>query len=57
MVKAEETRRIKARNLRYKKPIAKDLNLDAINVALWDIAEECYNVQYYVDSDECTGRR
>ncbi len=54
MVKAEETRRIKARNLRYKKPIAKDLNLDAINVALWGIAEECYNVQYYVDSDEDT---
>lgn len=27
---AEETKRIKAKNLRYKKPIAKDLNLASI---------------------------
>ncbi len=30
MIDAEETRRQKARNLRYKKPIVRDLNLDAI---------------------------
>lgn len=51
---AEETKRIKARNLRYKKPIAKDLNLDFIREALDDISYECYEVQYYVDGDEET---
>lgn len=51
---AEETKRIKARNLRYKKPIAKDLNLDSIKEALDDISCECYEVQYYVDGDEET---
>ena len=54
MANAEETRRYKARNLRYKKPIAKDLNLDGIKEALWDISEACYDVQYYVDGDEET---
>lgn len=54
MTNAEETKRDKARNLRYKKPIAKDLNLESIKEALWDISEACYDVQYYVDGDEET---
>ena len=37
MIDAEETRRQKARNLRYKKPIVRDLNLD-------DITEERSNM-------------
>lgn len=53
-IDAEETKRIKARNLRYKKPIAKDLNLDAIKEALWDISEACNDVQYYIDCDDDT---
>lgn len=54
MIKAEETRKEKARNLRYKKPIAKKLNLDVIKEALWDISEACYDVQYYVDRNDDT---
>lgn len=51
MAGAEETRRIKAMNLRYKKPVAAGLNLDSIRDSLWDISEACADVQYYVDCD------
>ncbi len=51
---AKETRRIKAMNLRYKKPIAEGLNLDDIRNTLWDISEACGDVQYYVDGDDET---
>ena len=37
MVDAEETKRFKAKQLRYKKPIVMGLNLDAITQDLWDI--------------------
>lgn len=49
---AEETRRLKAKNLRYKKPIAKNLNLDSIQEQLWDIQEECEEVRWYCDDEE-----
>lgn len=49
-----EIKRIKAKNLRYKKPIAKDLNLASIQEALWTILEECADVQYYVDGEDDT---
>lgn len=48
----EETKRRKAENLRYKKPIVRDLNIDAINEDLWDIQEECENVRWYTDSED-----
>lgn len=51
---AEETKRQKARKLRYKRPIVKDLNLMAIRGRLWDIQEECENVHWYFDTDEDT---
>ena len=54
MTNAEETRRIKAMNLRYKKPIANGLNLDDIKNSLWDISEACGDVQYYIDGDDET---
>ena len=54
MTNPKETRRIKAMNLRYKKPIAKGLNLDDIRNSLWDISEACGEVQYYVDCDDET---
>lgn len=54
MINANETKRIKAMDLRYKKPIAKDMNLDFIKEALWEISNACTEVQYYVDSDEDT---
>lgn len=41
-------------NLRYKKPIAKDLNLDGIRNSLCDISEACADVQYYIDCDDET---
>lgn len=54
MVDAEETKRWKAKNLRYKKPLAKGLNIDDIKNALWDIGEACGEVQYYIDGDDDT---
>ncbi len=38
--------------MRYKKPIVRDLNLDAIRQFLWDIQEECENIRWYTDSDD-----
>lgn len=52
MVDAEETKRFKAKNLRYKKPIVKNLNLDSITQDLWDIQEECEDVRWYTDSED-----
>lgn len=52
MVDAEETKRFKAKNLRYKKPIVKNLNLDSITQELWDIQEECENIRWYTDSED-----
>lgn len=49
---AEETKRFKAIQLRYKKPIVKDLNLETITQDLWDIQEECENVRWYTDSED-----
>ena len=54
MINAEETKRIKARNLRYKKPIANGLNLGDIKNKLWDIQEECSEVEYYIGGDDET---
>lgn len=52
MVNAEETKRFKAKQLRYKKPIVKDLNLEKITQDLWDIQEECENIRWYTDSED-----
>lgn len=52
MVDAEETKRRKAQQLRYKKPIVKNLNLDKIKEDLWDIQEECEGVRWYTDSED-----
>lgn len=49
---AEETKRLKAKQLRYKKPIVKNLNLEVIQQDLWDIQEECENVRWYTDSED-----
>lgn len=54
MPNAEETRRQKAKNLRYKKPIAKNLNLEKISDDLWNIQEECDDVRWYTDSEDGT---
>ncbi|MCD8068511.1 MAG: hypothetical protein LUE87_06450 [Lachnospiraceae bacterium] len=52
MIDAEELKRQKARQLRYKKPIAKDLNLDQIQQDLWEIQEACEEVYWYTVSDD-----
>lgn len=54
MIDAEETKRYKASQLRYKKPIVKNLNLDSIREELWDIQEECENVHWFFDTDKDT---
>lgn len=54
MINAEETKRQKALQMRYKKPIAKNLNLDFIIQDLWDIQEECEDVRWYTDSEDGT---
>lgn len=48
---ALELKRRKAKELRYKKPIAKDLNLETIRETLWDIQSECYDVTWFFESD------
>ena len=52
MTDAEETKRFKAKQLRYKKPIVKNLNLDFIQQDLWDIQEACEEVHWFTDSDD-----
>lgn len=53
-IDVEDTKRFKAKQLRYKKPIVKDLNLWTIQQELWDIQEECEDVHWYFDTDEET---
>lgn len=52
MVDAEETKRFKAKQLRYKNPIVKNLNLDVITQDLWDIQEECEDIRWYTGSED-----
>ena len=54
MVNHEETKRFKAKQLRYKKPIVKDINLEKITSDLWDIQGECEDVHWYFDTDDDT---
>nr|DAH23275.1 MAG TPA: hypothetical protein [Caudoviricetes sp.] len=49
---AEEVKKNKAKNLRYKKPIVKNLNLDFIQQDLCDIQEACEEVHWFTDSDD-----
>lgn len=48
------TRQEKARQLRYKKAIVKDINLFTIRNILDEIQEECDEVQYWMDSNDET---
>ena len=51
---AEETKREKARNLRYKKAIVRNINIEQIQEELMDISAECDNVRYYFETDDDT---
>lgn len=52
MQKTEESKKEKARNLRYKKPISQSLNLDQIKQDLWDMQEACEEIRWYTDSED-----
>lgn len=52
MVDAKETKRLKAKQIRYKKPIVRNLNLEYITQDLWDIQEECEYIRWYTDSED-----
>lgn len=52
MIDSEETKRRKARELRYRKPVVRDINLDFIREELYEITEECENVAWYFDDDD-----
>ena len=54
MTNAEDTKREKAKKLRYKKPIARGLNLMTIKEKLYDIQDECEEVHWIWDTDEET---
>lgn len=54
MINATETRRQKAKRLRYRKPIVKNLNLWSIRQELCDIQEQCEEVHWYCDTDDET---
>lgn len=51
---AKETKRFKAKQLRYKRPIVRDLNLETIQEELWDIQEQCEDVHWYLDTEDET---
>ena len=48
---ASDMAREKARQLRWKRPIVKDLNLDTIKTELYEMAEDCYSVRYAIDEE------
>lgn len=49
---AEEMKQYKAKQLRYKKPIARDMNLASIREAIWDMGELISDVQWFVEDEE-----
>lgn len=49
---AEELKQYKAKHLRYKKPIARDMNLDYIREQIWNMGELISDVQWFVDDHE-----
>lgn len=42
----------KAKQLRYKKAVLEELNLDSIRTELWNIADECDEVRWIAEGDE-----
>lgn len=48
---AAEKKAYKAKQLRYKKPIARRLNIDTIQSELWDMISACGDIHWY-DNDE-----
>ena len=49
---AEEKKQQKAKALRYKKPILQNMNLDFIQEEIWEMEENIYDVQWFIDDNE-----
>lgn len=49
---AAEKKAYKAKQLRCKKPIARDLNLETIRSELWDMISACEDVHWYDNNEE-----
>ena len=49
---AEEKRAEKARAMRYKKPIVRDLDLDLMKNHIWEMGDECADIQYAMEGEE-----
>ena len=49
---AEEAKQQKAKNLRYKKPIARNMNLDFIQEQIWNMNELISDVQWFIEDEE-----
>lgn len=48
---AEELKQQKARDLRYKRPIARDMNLDFIRTQVWDMQDQISDVQWFMEGE------
>lgn len=49
---AAEKKAYKAKQLRYKKPIARGLNIDTIQSELWDMISACEDIHWYDNNEE-----
>lgn len=49
---AAEKKAYKAKQLRYKKPIVRGLNLDTIQSELWDMISACEDIHWYDNNEE-----
>ena len=47
-----QARAMKAKQLRYKKPISRNLNLESIKEDLWEMQDKCADVHWYDDDEE-----
>lgn len=54
LVNSENTKRWKALELRYRKAIVRVPNIETIHDMLYEIATECDEVRWYVDTDDGT---
>lgn len=49
---AAEKKAYKAKQLRYKKPIVRELNIDTIQSELWNMISACEDIHWYDNNEE-----
>ena len=49
---ASEKKAYKAKQLRYKKPIVRGLNIETIQLELWDMISACEDIHWYDNNEE-----